>query len=86
MEIKIDFDEMVKLAENRDVSPRQLVLEYLDEVIKTSPEMEWAIQSELDGRGIFRCTTCGFWVPDEEMCEGLSHVCETCDEMSGFAI
>lgn len=82
MEIRFDFEEMAKLAENRDVSTEKLILEYVDEVLKKDPELSWDVYENLNAEGIFRCISCGFWIPVDEMSIHRANMCETCEEVS----
>lgn len=76
MYIELDRDELIELAMDRDINLRNLLHNYLDEVIDESPNMLWDLEEEMS-KDARRCTACGFWTPAEQM---VGEECEECSE------
>ena len=80
MEIKLDFEELAKLADNRDVTPKKIVLEFVDEFLMQNPKVLWEVEEGIRKQDLFRCWVCGFWIDSEEKAPHSENHCVSCAE------
>jgi hypothetical protein len=80
MNLKIDFSELARLAYDRDVPLRKLVLDYIDENLMLNPAILYEIEEKLNRRA-FRCIKCGYWIHTTELAEDTADTCESCAEV-----